>query len=126
MKTTKLYELINENNCRCLYCNSICDFKLGQFTHEFTCGKCREEFKIHFSIYAAIYAVGCKNLLPIIHSFTFTCKDLLAFHVYYNLNTSVKIGYINEIELIDVPSFNPDFSDKEKLYQKLKTYSLFS
>jgi len=119
MTSIKLYELIDQDDPKCLYCNSECNVSSTQFNDAFKCNKCHEVLKIH-------YKININNSNPSkIYVYTLSCKDLLIY-IYQNNKAFFIIGYINEIDLMNIPYFQIDFSDKEKLYRKLKTYIIFS
>ena len=121
-----LHELIDRDEPKCLYCNSDVDLNLNSEwipqtslkvdKETLTCRKCKESFIIH-SIqdhYGYTDYIG----------FTFTCKT---YKVFFNYAESYfDISDKNGKYIIALPSFSPDFSDKEKLHEKIKTYITFS
>lgn len=104
----------------CLYCNTTCivdqesewsrAFKVTK-TSKWSCYFCKETFIIK----------GIEDEDP--DSLSFTCKDITVY-VRYKVNDIVISKKITD--LVTIPNFNIDFSDKEKLYNKLSTYLLFS
>lgn len=121
-----LHELIDREEPRCLYCNSYTDINfvserpprtsLVLEKEELTCSKCGEFFIIHY----------IQNSLAETEydGFTFTCND---YSVYYNyIESYFDISDLNKKHITAIPAFEVNFSDKEKLYNKLKTYLIFS
>jgi hypothetical protein len=130
-----LHELIDREKPSCLYCRGEFDIKQDGFfpggitslTYEvqmLTCRKCDEVFEIHWVDDAGQLTWS---------GFVFTCNEVVVFHSY------ASGFYIGGIELLYqnwvgasaklencVPEFKVDFSDKKKLYKKLKTYLVFS
>lgn len=111
----------------CLYCNELCTVNVQSEWHVstqsftdiivFSCASCGEKFKIYDEY---------------VRSFLFTCKDLMV-HIFYETE-NFNIGMINS-KLIqsdsaawinNLDNVNFDFSDKEKMYKKLKNYLIFS
>lgn len=124
----KLHELIDKDEPQCLYCNSATDLSLSLKSEwlpntslkvdveVIACQKCNEEFKIH-SLQG-----GDGNTEY--NGFTFTCKSYRVFFNYIEdyFDISDKKGKY----IVAIPSFTVDFSDKDKLFDKLKTYLVFS
>jgi hypothetical protein len=128
----KLHELIDMEDPKCLYCKSLCDIHIDGFgsmiatSYEvdlLVCRACSEMFEIHTKDHVKVYA------------FVFTCNEIVVFNSYsYNGFAIGGINYLwkqtpktrvltrNEF----IPTFDIDFSDKIKLYNKLKTYQIFS
>lgn len=144
-----LHELIDIDNPRCLYCNSDCDFEhdskdmsmMPPSGHTFevrvlTCRKCQEVFEIHW--------YETNQQVTQYYGFVFTCKDILVFNMYLMSPFEGAEGMFclgkkdkHLHSLIGnrpgafpyrprIRPFPVNFSDKEKLYEKLKTYVLFS
>lgn len=114
-----LHELIDREDPRCLYCNSevelsvssqstLSNIRLDEET--LTCYKCKEIFKI-FSNQDDIGDTKYEG-------FAFTCHGIAVYSSY----ESSKFYFKG----LAVPPFHIDFSNKEKLYKKLRTYILFS
>lgn len=127
----KLHELIDREEPKCLYCNSLCDYRLDGFgvglvSHDvdiLTCQKCKEIFEVHTTTNAAGEAT--------IDGMSFSCKDLVVVcsyeygyaiggkeYLYPMWSTNNSYQYLEP--------FPVDFSNKKKLYKKLKTYLVFS
>jgi len=125
--TEHYHELIDREQPRCLYCDEEVDAvhlssgwmagaNMRVDVEKLTCRKCNEEFWIH----SMQGDDGATN----IDSFTFTCKD---FHIFFNyVEDYFDVKDRDRKYLFTIPSFQVDFSDKEALYQKLRTYLLFS
>ena len=121
----KTHELIDKDDPRCLYCNSEIFYELKSEwlpntslkvdSEILTCQKCKEEFKIH-SLQG-----GDGNTEYT--GFTFSCKEYSVFFNYIEDYFDVKQ---HDKYAFAIPSFIVDFSDKNKLYEKLKTYLIFS
>jgi hypothetical protein len=133
------HELIDRDDPRCLYCHSEFDLKLetvggqGGFHSGFvlidrenlTCRSCGESFWI-FSI------VDAGNVTEIV-TFSFSCKDIRVVHDYGSgFIIGSKNSFMNDLSNLSTSGnpilspFDIDFSDKKKLYTKLKTYLTFS
>lgn len=128
------HKLIDREEPRCLYCNSECDIHLDGFAAAtpsynvdiLTCRKCNENFEI--------YWLGDIEPIQTI-SFIFTCKDVA---VRYDYDTGFLIGghellwkstsrmKKSTLNAAPVEPFDVDFSDKKKLYKRLKTCLVFS
>lgn len=112
----QLHEQFNLEDPICLYCNSRCDVKGDGsptlfLSNKYTCINCHEVFETA--------AHGDE-----INAFLFTCNDLLVTHVYTLKNFGIhKLG---SDDAIWTSEFKIDFSDKEKLYNKLKVYLTFA
>lgn len=120
------HELIDRDEPKCLYCNSDFDLNLKSEwipntalkadKEILTCRKCKEVFEIH-SLQG-----GDGNTEYV--GFTFSCKK---FRVFFNyIESYFDISDENGKHIIAIPSFQVNFSDKNKLYEKLKTYLVFS
>lgn len=135
------HELIDKENPKCLFCKSECDIKLDGLTKTsittinfnveiLTCRSCNEVFEI----YSEDDMIG--DL--VYTAFQFSCEDIC---VLYDYDKSVYI--ISKPNMlwenlgkspttrtlapeIKTPPFEIDFSNKKKLYKKLKTYVTFS
>jgi len=131
----KLHELIDREEPKCLYCKSDVDLSMSSIgwpqyhVDSLTCKnkKCKAVFEVH----------AYEDLDNIV-AFTFTCKDLC---IRNNYASGVAVGTVligahdllyskrgisaKYIEL-GTDSLSFDFSDKKKLYKKLKTYIVFS
>ena len=133
-----MHELIDQEDPCCLYCRSqlqiessgewVANSKVIQEVEKLTCPKCEEHFEI--------YSIQDDTSETHYESFTFTCKDIAVFYHYTNKNfiignhkllfTSLTDFAFSLIGTNNVPVFEVDFSDKNKLYNKLKIYVLFS
>lgn len=110
----------------CPYCQG--DFKLScegehisqgnqVFTDSYSCTECAETFVIN-------------RVNEELTSFQFTCNKLwISICIEQNkLQMSVLQNETDggPIPYIEMPAFIPDFSDKDKLFNKLRTYLIFS
>lgn len=124
----KLHSLINEDRPYCLYCNQKCNYHLDTQQHIsgtietlklFLCPSCGESFHTWHNT-----DDGTPN------TFIMTCYELTIYQSYEDPNSpNSELGIQGEKddgEIIWVPEFKIDFSDRDILYQKLKTYLLFS
>jgi len=93
---------------KCVYCNSQC-MDTGSF---WKCNKCSEQYI--FNDYWG-------------KSITFTCKEFYINHYMEDEKLfSVKNREKPLSDWVAIPAFNIDFTDKDKLYKKIKTYLLMS
>lgn len=114
------FSLISIENPICLYCKGRCDHEgFGEammVMDSFVCHPCNENFTL-FSV------IGGKEA-----TLSVTCNDIRIF-IYSDADT-FKVGsrsnqsYI--LKDVYIPKFDLPLDDKEKLYQKLKTYLIFS
>ncbi len=123
------------NNTECLYCSNQCRrtrFHLKELPslyrpkiteYFYKCNFCAE----HFSIYFFEHFVN--------KEISFTCKNLYIrtyrnfnFKKYFDLlEDDCKLLFIsNGKNLISIPRFDLNFSNKENLFNKLNTYILYS
>lgn len=131
-----LHELIDRDMPCCLYCNAEFDTnaisirssssyvmqKLGMSNivrsdaETLYCVDCRETFEIysHQSDDGETHYTG----------FNFTCKGLSVEYKY--IESTLYITNLKGEHTISIPAFVPNFSDRDKLYEKLKTYLVFS
>jgi len=134
------HEIIDRDDPRCPYCQGDFDLDMkGEWiarsqnrydVEVLTCQKCKEKVEIH-----SIQTIDGET---VINTFTFTCKDLCILHVY--AGKTFWIGGLSLLydsldnqmatsatePMVKLPAFDVDFSDKEKLWKKLKTYLVFS
>ena len=133
-----LHELIDRDVPRCLYCDV--DFDMNAMSIKSSSGSSMshlapgQSFMTRYDT-ETLYCVDCKEKFEI-HShqndmgettytgFTFTCKG---FEVFVNyIESIIDISDLKGKHHTAIPSFDPDFSDRDKLYEKLKTYLIFS
>jgi hypothetical protein len=131
----QMHELIDREDPRCLYCKSECDIQLDGLPVSprnaiafnvdiLTCRKCKEVFEIH----------SWENDPTEIADFVFSCKTISVMNKYDGMYQGFHIGprsnlwpsIFNVNNSTRVPPFAVDFSDKKKLFAKLKTYLVFS
>jgi|ERR1700723_3204088 len=111
---------IDREDPKCLYCHSELDSdveaswnsnRAAESTYFYRCEICFEQFRVFL-------------LRDAEKNFFFTCKDICVLQDFqlseYGLST------LDKSEVIWVPQFEIDFSDKEALWLKLKTYITFS
>ena len=114
----QLHTLFNPDNPTCLYCKSACDTSgMGEammVIDIYTCRQCKEKFEIGGIIGEPTNGFG------------FTCNGISAFHNYELKQFS--LGLVDKImsPRVWVPEFDVNFSEKEKLHQRLLTYMIFS
>lgn len=126
-----LRDLLNEDQLNCLYCNYRCEVKASSYAtsagnyHDhvamFNCNNCHEEFSIIVttSSYTNILD-GSKTEHLLLQQF-FSCKTIIVSIKNDKFFISNKIS-----KEIEIPPFKIDFKNKEELYNKLRTYLLFS
>ncbi len=117
-----LHGLIAVDDPCCLYCNSNCmiasendTFPVGILSVDtYECLKCRENFSV-------------PSLNDQIIGFGFSCNGLQVYFEYKKATMGIRDKSVNVSgPLIEIPKFDIFFDDKEKLYNKLKTYLTFS
>jgi len=121
-----LHELIDKDDPRCLYCNSEIVYELKSEwlpntslkadAEILTCQKCKEVFKIH-SLQGGDGVTEYTGM-------TFSCKGYRIFNSY--IESYFSIFDDKGKHIVTIPSFVVDFSNKNKLYEKIKTYLIFS
>lgn len=133
-----MHELIDKDIPRCLYCNAEFDtnamsiksssgssmshlmpgkhFMMRYDTETLYCVDCRETFEIH--------SHQSDEGETTYSGFTFSCKGYSIFYNY--IESYFDISDNKGKHIVAIPSFSVDFSDKEKLHEKLKTYITFS
>lgn len=112
-------EAIGEDSLRCLYCPGICNSESNTTVDQTTfntveinkCNLCKEKFIFYYFLLDKL--TGC----------TFTCNDIC---IYIDETRCSLKKLIGSNQSIDMPLIDFDFSDKEFMYEKLKTYLLFS
>jgi hypothetical protein len=115
---TPLHKLFNPDDPICLYCNSECDVNgFGEamaVVDTYTCRQCKEEFEI--------FSVGE------IRGFNFTCNGISVHHNYPTNQFGIKriTKEKSSLDLVWLPEFEVNFSEKEKLHRRLLTYLIFS
>jgi hypothetical protein len=125
----QLHELIDREDPRCLYCNANVDCHLSSEwiskgtslrndVESIVCQKCKEVFYIH--------SWQGDDGHTEYSGFTFTCKDLSIFFNYIESYFDISKNGKKKEHITTIPSFTIDFSHKDKLYEKLKTYIVFS
>jgi hypothetical protein len=118
----ELHNLINMDDPVCLYCQAYCDvFQDAKgypplVTNAYTCQKCKEKFEM--------FVVDGSNVKYI--GFSFTCNHYKVWQSYINNKLGLANISFDAIDYIWVPYFEVDFSKKEELYKKIKTYILFA
>ena len=134
-KVKKLHKLIDKYEPECLYCGQEMKLTLQEIggsppfenVEKLLCLKCNSIFEIH-----------CEETDE--HTkyvgFLFSCRDIYVLNQYKS-DTHENQFLIGNHQLradmkgprakhVVIPAFTPDFSDREKLYEKLKLFILFS
>lgn len=133
MTTTKMHELIDREYPTCLYCGNQCEIEYSSEKaplgctmdiETLTCVRCKEIFEIH--------SIQSHEGVTEYYAFAFTCQELCVYYRYHNevfrvgdhglLSGSNK----GKESYTQLPVFDIDFSNNCKLYNKLKTYLIFS
>jgi hypothetical protein len=124
MNSSDIYCKFTSTDVNCYYCDTLLYKK-----------------KIGTSIFDETYCFVCTNILcqerfyygPKAGAFSFTCKDLICAYTYKtnlvsisNFNSIVDAETTQKFIKNTIPSFEINFSNKDKLYNKLKTYLSFS
>ncbi len=116
----QLHTLFNPDNPTCLYCQGACDTSgFGEammMVDTYTCQNCKEEFEIGGIIGDPTQGFG------------FTCNGISVYHNYEMKQFGLKRKGPDDwkFNLIWIPEFEVNFSEKEKLHQRLLTYIIFS
>lgn len=115
-KLLQFFALIDKIYPICLYCQSECQFE-GKgllnslfIKNTYFCSQCREKF-----------VIVCRFDKE--YSFTFTCSNLRIEYIQFS--NKFNISKLSDKTYISIPDFPLDFSNKESLYNKLKTYLIF-
>ena len=133
-KNITFHHLIDEEDPHCLYCKNKCNIIWVESNYDvshypapspwininkYYCVSCDEVFRVHTIGESAI-------------SFDFTCKDIWV-RIYYDtenfsfekrsdaLSPNSNCHWVNGLDNVEF-----DFSNKDKLYNKIKTYLVFS
>ena len=109
----RIIGLINPNMPRCVYCRNMCQESgiNNIYTIRYSCMSCLEYIRLYFD--------GQTNTPVLLH---LSCENMLI--EFTNMSKSIK--FKTDQDWITIPQFEIDFSDKEKLYNKLKTYMVFA
>ena len=99
---------------KCLYCGSELEIQYKNWQDSvgdtiLKCNCCNEEIRFDSFLSLKVVLISCKDLY-LICDFS---------DVYQIANSTLKS------KTVEVPVFDVDFSDKEKLYKKLKSYLTF-
>lgn len=125
-------KLFDEEQPACIYCKTLCgissrtvanDGKIWT-TNTYSCIECKETVNT--------YVVdGLQTLfdplrkMPVCYDFRLSCNELVLW--YGDNPENFLVGNrVMSVHWAKIPTFVTDFSDKNKLYRKLKTYLLFS
>lgn len=118
------YWNFEEDDVRCLHCQGSCDVESTSLSsdlyHEnkYTCRDCQE----YFVIYIFQGAISDRNIGRI---FEFSCGEFIV-SLAEKKDNDFEIRTRVSSDVISVPKFEIDLSDKEKLSKKLQLYFLFS
>jgi hypothetical protein len=133
MKTD--HNLIDREDPICLYCKGRCNIALGGDVlssrtidiETLTCQECGEVFTI-----SSTQSLDGETTYT---EFSFSCKKMNVHHEYASEKFSIfdhskpvmdENGIAKDIAGIQIPAFEADFSDKDRLHDKLRIYILFS
>lgn len=126
-----LRDYLNQDQLNCLYCNSECEVNASSYAsskglyHDhisiFNCKHCHEVFKITITTSSYNNILDGSKTEHLYFQQLFTCKTMAVS--IRDGKFFIRNKFSNEIE---VPPFNIDFKNKEELYNKLRTYLLFS
>lgn len=113
----KQIEEINYNRPECLYCKSICEAESGgeaaMVVTSYDCKSCGDYFSI-------ISIAGSKEL-------QFTCKEYCLLYQEGDSHFEIyNTDWASHEDKVPIPMFDIDFSNRERLYEKLKTYLIFA
>lgn len=112
----------------CLYCGATCYISStssgDSVIDTYHCEFCNESFIIFYKEDEQVsFEFTCYNYSVLIHK-TKDTFQLLSTNCGFQLNRYINWHQI--INQIKVPKFTIDFSNKQKLYEKLHTYAIFS
>lgn len=119
---------VDIENPICLYCKSPCTQEIQDLTggkyinHRHTCSICSEYYTLFFETNHS------DDVDRYYYNFNFSCSEFLvsmsnnpdAISIRNRNTSSLRPGWVR------VPLFHISFSNKDKLYEKLKTYLIFS
>lgn len=131
-----IHELIDRNVPYCLYCGAA--FDTNAISIRSSSAYINQKMghpHIMRSDAETLYCVDCKEKFEIYShqkddgeteytGFTFTCNGLDVFCIY--ASSTFEISNLKGEHVIAIPAFEPDFTDRNKLHEKLRTYLLFS
>lgn len=118
----EFHNLLADNNYNCLYCQGRCDMSSTSIGYPaliieaYSCQKCQEVFET-------------EHIDNNYYGFAFTCNGLKAFYNYQvNQFGLSKVNFDIKIRnnLVWVPYFDINFSNKQDLFKKIKTYTTFA
>lgn len=115
------------DNPLCLYCNGSCSTHTTGVvrlqTDTYYCDPCNESFIFFYKD-------------DVLNTFEFTCNnysilidlDTDIYKICLNVSDLIELqaSYNKPVKYIKVPEFTIDFSNKQKLFEKLNTYAIFS
>lgn len=124
--------LLDRENPTCVFCQVPCVFSSRSIadqpdiltTDTYSCLTCNATFHVYSQdVFPSLFDAAKSKLVS--YDFRFTCYELVLWYgdnpEHYLLGNKHK-----NIHWLKIPIFTMDFSDKNKLYSKLKTYLLFS
>jgi hypothetical protein len=124
----RLIDLFDQEDPKCLYCKGreFTTSSSSQYTpkglivnHDhYDCKWCEDRFTITW-----IGKMGEEKNEANIFGFDMTCNEIVIQQMAIQDTISL---YGSEAPPVIIPFFIPDFSDKSALYNKLKTYIVFS
>lgn len=133
-----MHELIDQEDPKCLYCGGQCSISLEGYKAPLGCSDDREILTCNlcgevFTIFSMQSSEGETSY----YAFSFSCKDITVIYSYNDKKFGLfchkktepmidEDGSIEDTSPTKVSVFKVDFSDKNKLYNKLKIYALFS
>ena len=123
----------DEEKVKCLFCQEDCDLQSSSsLIHDYyqrnvyTCRKCGEYQTIYVFPAVAIGYEGTDQGKATSHIWDFSCGDFIVALGEKENKLAIGKRGADDHDLVSVPMFEIDLSDKNKLLAKLKTYLLFS
>lgn len=122
MKSTITKIVSNLDHRSCFYCQG--DFSVSckgehyapgnqTFTDTYICTECAETFVVY-------------SLNDELTAFQFTCNNIWIYIFIEQNKLHMNVLDVESAPSVEMPAFVPDFSDKDKLFNKLRTYLIFS
>jgi hypothetical protein len=112
----------------CLYCHGECETKVH--THRPSTGRIYTDYIFYCNPCKEMYEVLSEGNEEYVYGFSFTCNDISVFNseneTFDITGTDLSQDGNGNGQSLSIHFFKIDFSNKIKLYQKLKTYLVFS
>jgi hypothetical protein len=111
---------INNSEASCIYCRNKCPLEKKKSSFDewdlYLCKKCQESFIVYYDLLNEDTA----------DAFSFTCKGITIYQDYNDIDVFLLRKYESKGDAVSIPFFEIDFSDKERLFKKIKTYLMLA